>query len=231
MKAFRHRFWKFIFIFCHSGGKEKKNENCLRNPNAFLYFIHFDKQYKAQKGITGLGRLGRFTQPFWYRVCQPLGVMIDHVACFFSSINTPGLLRFQILGFLARRRETRRNRSEDGLRFLSLSLLRILCWNLQIWWFVFSLNFVLNEKLQPSHKTFRIKKKLAKKMRQNRPIPHWIRMRTDNTIRYFIWSGFRSNLRPSYDTFLWNWTLHHLPCEVFYYIYKIFILVFDHPVP
>ncbi|PKI67236.1 hypothetical protein CRG98_012377 [Punica granatum] len=36
----------------------------------------------------------------------------------------------------------------------------------------------------PSHKTFRIKKKLAKKMRQNRPIPHWIRMRTDNTIRF-----------------------------------------------
>ncbi|MQL68431.1 hypothetical protein Taro_000708 [Colocasia esculenta] len=36
----------------------------------------------------------------------------------------------------------------------------------------------------PSHKTFKIKKKLAKKMRQNRPIPYWIRMRTDNTIRY-----------------------------------------------
>ncbi|CAN6208467.1 unnamed protein product, partial [Urochloa humidicola] len=36
----------------------------------------------------------------------------------------------------------------------------------------------------PSHKTFRIKKKLAKKQRQNRPIPYWIRMRTDNTIRY-----------------------------------------------
>ncbi|KVI04265.1 hypothetical protein Ccrd_017428 [Cynara cardunculus var. scolymus] len=30
----------------------------------------------------------------------------------------------------------------------------------------------------PSHKTFMIKKKLAKKMRQNRPIPNWIRMRT-----------------------------------------------------
>ncbi|XP_035842743.1 60S ribosomal protein L39-1-like [Helianthus annuus] len=29
-----------------------------------------------------------------------------------------------------------------------------------------------------------IKKQLAKKMWQNRPIPHWIRMRTDNTIRY-----------------------------------------------
>ncbi|XP_057965283.1 large ribosomal subunit protein eL39-like [Malania oleifera] len=36
----------------------------------------------------------------------------------------------------------------------------------------------------PSHKTFRIKKKLAKKMRQNWPIPHWIHMRTNNTIRY-----------------------------------------------
>nr|GEU64237.1 Ty3/gypsy retrotransposon protein [Tanacetum cinerariifolium] len=38
--------------------------------------------------------------------------------------------------------------------------------------------------IMPSHKSFMIKKKLAKKMRQNRPIPHWIRMRTDNTIRY-----------------------------------------------
>ncbi|KAH0707004.1 hypothetical protein KY285_011591 [Solanum tuberosum] len=36
----------------------------------------------------------------------------------------------------------------------------------------------------PSHKSFMIKKKLAKKQRQNRPIPYWIRMRTDNTIRY-----------------------------------------------
>ncbi|KAG5569411.1 hypothetical protein H5410_059177 [Solanum commersonii] len=35
----------------------------------------------------------------------------------------------------------------------------------------------------PSHKSFMIKKKLAKKQRQNRPIPYWIRMRTDNTIR------------------------------------------------
>ncbi|KAG5386684.1 hypothetical protein IGI04_038154, partial [Brassica rapa subsp. trilocularis] len=39
---------------------------------------------------------------------------------------------------------------------------------------------------QPSHKSFMIKKKLAKKMRQNRPIPHWIRLRTDNTIRLVI---------------------------------------------
>ncbi|XP_049291025.1 60S ribosomal protein L39 [Anopheles funestus] len=35
-----------------------------------------------------------------------------------------------------------------------------------------------------SHKTFRIKQKLAKKLKQNRPIPQWIRMRTGNTIRY-----------------------------------------------
>jgi large subunit ribosomal protein L39e len=43
--------------------------------------------------------------------------------------------------------------------------------------------FALLLAAQPSHKTFRIKQKLAKKMRQNRPIPYWIRMRTDNTIR------------------------------------------------
>ncbi|KAJ9512471.1 hypothetical protein QJQ45_018763 [Haematococcus lacustris] len=30
----------------------------------------------------------------------------------------------------------------------------------------------------------RTKKILAKKARQNRPIPHWIRFRTDNKIRY-----------------------------------------------
>ncbi|XP_055696616.1 60S ribosomal protein L39 isoform X1 [Lutzomyia longipalpis] len=35
-----------------------------------------------------------------------------------------------------------------------------------------------------AHKTFRVKQKLAKKLKQNRPIPHWIRMRTGNTIRY-----------------------------------------------
>ena len=38
--------------------------------------------------------------------------------------------------------------------------------------------------MQPSHKTFKTKRPLAKKARQNRPIPHWIRMRTGNTIRY-----------------------------------------------
>ncbi len=38
--------------------------------------------------------------------------------------------------------------------------------------------------LQPSHKSFLIKRKLAKKMKQNRPIPQWVRMRTGNSIRY-----------------------------------------------
>ena len=37
---------------------------------------------------------------------------------------------------------------------------------------------------QPANKTFKVKKTLAKKLKQNRPIPQWIRMRTGNTIRY-----------------------------------------------
>ncbi|KAI9348256.1 ribosomal L39 protein-domain-containing protein [Zopfochytrium polystomum] len=36
----------------------------------------------------------------------------------------------------------------------------------------------------PSHKSFKIKRILGKKQKQNRPIPNWIRFRTDNTIRY-----------------------------------------------
>jgi large subunit ribosomal protein L39e len=36
----------------------------------------------------------------------------------------------------------------------------------------------------PSHKKLSLKLTLGKKMRQNRPIPQWIRMKTDNTIRY-----------------------------------------------
>ncbi|KAJ3196649.1 hypothetical protein HK101_008226 [Irineochytrium annulatum] len=35
---------------------------------------------------------------------------------------------------------------------------------------------------QPSNKTFKIKRILGKKQKQNRPIPNWIRLRTDNTI-------------------------------------------------
>ncbi|KAJ3099076.1 60S ribosomal protein L39, partial [Phlyctochytrium planicorne] len=36
----------------------------------------------------------------------------------------------------------------------------------------------------PSNKSFKVKRILGKKIKQNRPIPHWIRLRTDNTIRY-----------------------------------------------
>eukprot|EP01034_Spumella_vulgaris_P022180 gene22180-28290_t len=36
----------------------------------------------------------------------------------------------------------------------------------------------------PSHKSFRTKRTLAVKQKQNKPIPHWIRLKTDNTIRY-----------------------------------------------
>ncbi|KAG3259216.1 large ribosomal subunit protein eL39 [Ictidomys tridecemlineatus] len=35
-----------------------------------------------------------------------------------------------------------------------------------------------------SHKTFRIKRFLAKKQKQNRPIPQWVQMKTGNKIRY-----------------------------------------------
>ncbi|KOB65772.1 60S ribosomal protein L39, partial [Operophtera brumata] len=37
-------------------------------------------------------------------------------------------------------------------------------------------------KKKSAHKTFIIKRKLAKKLKQNRPIPQWVRMRTGNTI-------------------------------------------------
>ncbi|EAT83478.2 hypothetical protein SNOG_09286 [Parastagonospora nodorum SN15] len=36
----------------------------------------------------------------------------------------------------------------------------------------------------PSQKSFRTKQKLARAQKQNRPIPQWIRLRTNNTIRY-----------------------------------------------
>ena len=35
-----------------------------------------------------------------------------------------------------------------------------------------------------SIKTFRKKIRMGKKIKQNRPLPHWIRQRTDNKIRY-----------------------------------------------
>ncbi|XP_043446799.1 60S ribosomal protein L39-like [Prionailurus bengalensis] len=35
-----------------------------------------------------------------------------------------------------------------------------------------------------SHKTFRIKRFLDKKQKQNHPVPHWIWMKTGNKIRY-----------------------------------------------
>ncbi|KAL0224109.1 hypothetical protein P9112_003499 [Eukaryota sp. TZLM1-RC] len=33
-------------------------------------------------------------------------------------------------------------------------------------------------------KSFKLKTRMAKLRKQNRPVPNWIRMRTDNTIRY-----------------------------------------------
>ncbi|XP_072756951.1 ribosomal protein L39 [Anoplolepis gracilipes] len=47
-----------------------------------------------------------------------------------------------------------------------------------------SLRVLCQRKTMSAHKTFIIKRKLAKKLKQNRPIPQWVRMRTGNTIRY-----------------------------------------------
>ncbi|KAF8981210.1 60S ribosomal protein L39 [Entomortierella lignicola] len=41
-----------------------------------------------------------------------------------------------------------------------------------------------NRMALPSNKSFLIKRKLGKKQKQNRPLPNWFRMRTDNKIRY-----------------------------------------------
>ncbi|KAJ1982153.1 hypothetical protein H4R35_000423 [Dimargaris xerosporica] len=37
---------------------------------------------------------------------------------------------------------------------------------------------------QAAHKSLIIKKKLGKKLRQNRPLPQWFRFKSDTTIRY-----------------------------------------------
>ncbi|PGH18232.1 60S ribosomal protein L39 [Helicocarpus griseus UAMH5409] len=42
---------------------------------------------------------------------------------------------------------------------------------------------VFKTATMPSQKSFRTKQKLAKAQKQNRPIPQWIRLRTNNTIR------------------------------------------------
>ncbi|KAJ9054005.1 60S ribosomal protein L39 [Entomophthora muscae] len=36
----------------------------------------------------------------------------------------------------------------------------------------------------PSNKSFRTKRTLAKAQKKNRPLPNWIRLRTDNKIKY-----------------------------------------------
>jgi large subunit ribosomal protein L39e len=51
---------------------------------------------------------------------------------------------------------------------------------------------LLSKATMPSQKTFRTKRTLAKKQRQNRPLPQWIRMRTDNDIK---WNAKRRHWR------------------------------------
>ncbi|WWD07975.1 60S ribosomal protein [Kwoniella europaea PYCC6329] len=71
------------------------------------------------------------------------------------------------------------------------SWIESMVWN-PIWTIKFSLIYYQQSapshqhqlNLTPSQKTFIIKQKLAKKARQNRPIPQWFRLKTDNTIQY-----------------------------------------------
>ena len=47
-------------------------------------------------------------------------------------------------------------------------------------------------RLMGANKSLLIKKRLAKKQRQNRPLPNWFRYKTENTIRY---NAFRRHWR------------------------------------
>lgn len=77
---------------------------------------------------------------------------------------------------------TRRARGRNAFAYLSLVTF---CNSARIYWFSFAHQISLSQKKkQPSQKTFKIKKILGKKQKQNRPIPQWIRMKTGNTIRY-----------------------------------------------
>ncbi|KAJ1989796.1 60S ribosomal protein L39 [Dimargaris cristalligena] len=44
--------------------------------------------------------------------------------------------------------------------------------------------YYMQQLSKPALKTFRTKRILAKKMRQNRPLPQWFRFKTDTKIRY-----------------------------------------------
>ncbi|KAK4889376.1 60S ribosomal protein L39 [Elasticomyces elasticus] len=51
----------------------------------------------------------------------------------------------------------------------------------------------------PSHKSFRTKQKLARAQKQNRPIPQWIRLRTNNTIRYDSAGRVKGSIKGNTD--------------------------------
>lgn len=78
-----------------------------------------------------------------------------------------------------------------SLRFLSTVLLCLSALQVLLVPLLHNTHFI-NSFSQPSQKTFRTKRTLAKKQRQNRPLPQWIRMRTDNTIQ---WNAKRRHWR------------------------------------
>ncbi len=45
-------------------------------------------------------------------------------------------------------------------------------------------NYNIYIHIMGAHKSLLMKRRLAKKQRQNRPLPNWFRYKTDNNIRY-----------------------------------------------
>merc|ERR1711874_704042 len=52
---------------------------------------------------------------------------------------------------------------------------------------------LLENTTMGAHKSFRTKTKLARKMKQNRPIPQWVRMKTADTMPRGVTGGVRSS--------------------------------------
>merc|ERR1712183_216997 len=83
---------------------------------------------------------------------------------------------------------------------------------------IFESDFRLSNREMAAHKELRKKLILAKKQKQNRPVPNWVRYRTGNTIKYNAkrrhWRRTKIGLEISdpnvhFRYFLNCLTLHH----------------------
>ena len=66
-----------------------------------------------------------------------------------------------------------------------------------------------------ANKTLLMKKRLAKKQRQNRPLPNWFRYKTDNKIRYNAkrrhWRRTKLKVYWSQFKLIYNTSHYHTP--------------------